>query len=76
MPNLHNPKPLQSLTQAPYTTTEIHSNTHKGHKTQQPPHHFPHSHIPLPTSSFSVTLIPQISIASLTKVNLPNSHCL
>jgi hypothetical protein len=35
IPTLHKPNPLQSLIQAPYTTTtEIHSNTHKGHKTQ------------------------------------------
>jgi hypothetical protein len=48
IPTLHNPKPLQSLTQTPYTTvTEIHQNTHKGHITQQPTHDFPHTY---PTS--------------------------
>jgi hypothetical protein len=37
IPTLHNPKPLQSRTQALYTTkTEIHSDTHKGHKTNSP----------------------------------------
>jgi hypothetical protein len=56
VPILHNPNPLQSLTQAPYTTKEIHPNTQKGHKTHQPPHCFPYSPTPLPTSPFSATL--------------------
>jgi hypothetical protein len=55
--NFIQPQTLQSLTQAPYTTmTEIQQNTHKGHKTQKPPHCFPYSPTPLPTSPFSATL--------------------
>jgi hypothetical protein len=38
------------------TTTEIHPNTHKGHKTQQPPHHFLHSPTPIPASPFIATV--------------------
>jgi hypothetical protein len=79
IPTLHNPNLLQSLTQAPYTTTtEIHPNTHKGHKNQQPPHHFP-THLP----HFPPPLLvppyptPQTSVSSLTNINHPpNSHCL
>jgi hypothetical protein len=57
VPTLHNPNPLQSPTQAPYTIlTEIHPNTHKGHKTQHSPHHFPHLPTPLPASLFSAIL--------------------
>jgi hypothetical protein len=57
IPTLHSPNSLQSLTQAPYTTaTEIHPSTHKSHKTQQPPHCFPHSPTPLLASCFSATL--------------------
>jgi hypothetical protein len=57
MSTLHNPNPLQSLTQAPYTTTtEMHPNTHKGHKTQQPLQCSPHSPNPLPASPFSAIL--------------------
>jgi hypothetical protein len=63
VPTLYNSNPLQSLTQAPYTTTEIHPNTHKDHKPQQPPHCFPHSPTSLPTSPFSATL-----------TNLPNVY--
>jgi hypothetical protein len=53
VPTLYNPNLLQSLTQAPYTTTtEIHPNTHKGHKTKQLPHYsLTHPlHLPLPLS--------------------------
>jgi hypothetical protein len=69
---LHNP--LQSLTQAPYTTTEVHPNIHKGHKAQQPPHHFPNSRTPLPASPSSAILtnFPN-SIASLTNIMHPPS---
>jgi hypothetical protein len=50
---LHNPNTLQYVTQAPYTiTTEIYQKTHKGHKSQQPPHCFPYSLTPLTTSPF------------------------
>jgi hypothetical protein len=56
IPSLHNPNPLQFLTQAPYTTTEIHPNTHKDHEIQLPPPCFPHSPTPLPVSPFSATL--------------------
>jgi hypothetical protein len=59
----------QSLTQAPYTTTEIYPNTHKDHKTQQPPHCFPHSPIPLLASPSSAYPTSHISTASLTNVN-------
>jgi hypothetical protein len=56
IPTLHNPKSLKSLTKAPCTTTEIHLNTHKDHKNQQPPHCLLHSPTPLPTSPSSATL--------------------
>jgi hypothetical protein len=55
--NFTQPWPLQSLTQAPYTTTtEIHPNMHKDHKNHQHPHCFPHLPTPLPTFLFSATL--------------------
>jgi hypothetical protein len=48
VPTLHNPNALQSLTQALYTTTtEIHPNTHKGHKSQHSPLHLPHLTTPV-----------------------------
>jgi hypothetical protein len=61
IPTLHNPKPLQSLTQAPSTTTtEVYQNTKKDHKKQQPSHCFLHSvthpTFPPPTFPFSATL--------------------
>jgi hypothetical protein len=57
IPTLHNSSPPQSLTQAPYTTTtEIHSNTNKGYKTQQPFHCLPYSPTPHPASLFTATL--------------------
>jgi hypothetical protein len=77
IPNLYKPNPLQSLTQTPYTATEIHPNIHKGHKKQQPLYHFPHSpnHFrpPLLVPTYPIA---QTSIASLTNINIPNSHCL
>jgi hypothetical protein len=55
--NLHSPNHLQSLTQAPSTTTtEIHLNTHKDHKTQKTLQCFPYSPTSLPAPSFSATL--------------------
>jgi hypothetical protein len=50
----HNLSPLQSLTQAPSTTTEIHKNTQKSHEPQQLPYLF--AHPPTPCPSFSATL--------------------
>jgi hypothetical protein len=61
MPTLHNPTPLQSLTQASSTiTTEIYPNTDKN---QKPLQCFPHSPTPFPASTFSATLL-----------NSPNFH--
>jgi hypothetical protein len=66
------PQPPAIPDTALYTTpTEIHPNTHKGHKTQQPLHYFSHSPTPLPTSPLSATLISQISISSLINNNPP-----
>jgi hypothetical protein len=56
MTTSYNPKPLQSLTQAPSTTTEIHTNTHKDHKNQQPSQCFPYSLTSFCSSPFSATL--------------------
>jgi hypothetical protein len=75
---LHNPSPVQSLTQAPYTiTTEIHPNNTRATKPSSPhtpsPTHLPHF---LPPPLVLPYLSPQISIASLTIVYLPNSHYL
>jgi hypothetical protein len=75
---LQTPNLLHSLTQAPYTTTtEICPDTHKGHKNQQPLHHFPHSPTPL-LSPLLVPLypIPKTFIASPTNVKLLKSHYL
>jgi hypothetical protein len=63
--------PLQSLTQTPcITTTQIHPNTQKAHKTQQPLHSFSNhpTHFPPPLLVPSYPT-PQISIASLTNAN-------
>jgi hypothetical protein len=72
LPLYTNSNTLQSLTHAPYTIkTEIHPNTHKVQNTEQLSHHFLNSPS-LPASPFSVTLTnSQISIASLTNINLP-----
>jgi hypothetical protein len=57
IPTLYKPNTLQSLTQTPYTTTtKIHPNTYKCHKTQKPLHLIPHSPTPFPVSPFSATL--------------------
>jgi hypothetical protein len=57
IPTFNNPNPLQTLTQAPYTTTiQIQKNTNKGHETISPPYCFPHSPTSLPTSSFNATI--------------------
>jgi hypothetical protein len=73
IPLTNQPKPLLSLTQAPSTTTEIHPNTHKDHKNQQPltdstthPPYFPPPPVVPPYPN------PQISIASITNVNSTN----
>jgi hypothetical protein len=51
VPAVHNPSPLQSVTQAPSNIrTEIHPNMHQGHKTQPLPYLFPH--LPTPFSDF------------------------
>jgi hypothetical protein len=50
------------LTQAPSTTTETHPNTHKGHKTQQPPNLFPHQSLFLPLLLVLPLPITQISL--------------
>jgi hypothetical protein len=43
VPTVHVPRSLQSMTRAPSTTTvETHTNTHKGHKTQQSSYLFLH----------------------------------
>jgi hypothetical protein len=39
-----------------HTTTEIHPNTHKDHKTQHSPHCLSHKTTPLPASTFSIIL--------------------
>jgi hypothetical protein len=68
-----NPPPAIPDT-APYTTTEIYPNIYKGHKTQQPPHHFPHTLTTHPASPFSATqTTPRISMASLRNVNPPST---
>jgi hypothetical protein len=68
IPTLHNPKPLQSLTQAPSTiTTEIHPNTHKDHKNSNS-HTASLTHSPFfpPHPLVPPYLTPQISIATPT----------
>jgi hypothetical protein len=40
----------------PTLQQQKYTQTHKGHKTQKPPHCFPQSPTPLPTSSVSATL--------------------
>jgi hypothetical protein len=62
---MYTPSSLQSLTQAPSTTTaEIHPNTHKGHKTQQPQYFFPHYSPFLPSLLVTPLPITQVSIFS------------
>jgi hypothetical protein len=70
---LQNLKPLQFLTQASSTTTEIYPNTHKDHKTSSS-HTASRTHppyFPPPPLVFGEYLTPQISITSLTNINLP-----
>jgi hypothetical protein len=70
---LYNPNHLQSLTQAPYTTTpEIHQAHTRNTKPSSPhtasPIHPPHFLSPLLVPPY---LTPQISIANLTNVSPP-----
>jgi hypothetical protein len=59
VPTAHKHCPLQSLTQTPSTTIRVmHPNTHKDHKTQQPPYLLNHKPTPFPTPSFLVPLLP------------------
>jgi hypothetical protein len=77
VPTVHPPNPLQSLTQAPSTTTvEIHPNTHKGLKTQQS---ITSSSIhPLFQPILLVPPLPitQVFIFSQITSSPPNCHCL
>jgi hypothetical protein len=75
IPTLHNPKPLQSVTQTPSsTTTEIDPNIQKDHKNNSPHNafltHQPHFLYPLLVPSYPTH---QISIAKITNIN-PPSH--
>jgi hypothetical protein len=78
IPTLHHPKLLQSLTQAPSkTTTEIHPNTYKDYKTQQPcTASSTHLHLFLPPALVPPYPTPQVCTASLRNINSSNSHCL